>query len=195
MRGLQERGVVAALSREPGSASTGRRDAAPSAPGSPGRGSVGNRVTALVVGGTVVAGDQVTTSLAEAHVHRPVHLLGPVGLSVGYNSGSAFSLFTGRAAVLAPAAAAIVAILVWLAWRASTTLAAVALGLVLGGALGNLADRALRGHHGSVVDFITLSHWPTFNVADVSITVGTLLLAFVLLRQPGLLTRGPDDGR
>ena len=46
------------------------------------------------------------------------------------------------------------------------------LGLVLGGALGNLADRAFRGHHGDVVDFITLTHWPTFNVADACITVG-----------------------
>ena len=60
---------------------------------------------------------------------------------------------------------------------------ALALGLILGGALGNLADRAFRRHHGSVVDFITLSHWPTFNVADSCITVGVVVLV-VLLAGP-----------
>jgi len=154
-------------------------------------------LTALMVGGSVVVVDQVTKSLAEANLHGPVHLVGPLGLGLGYNSGSAFSLFTGRASVLAPVAVAIVAVLLWLAWRASGTMLAVALGLILGGALGNVADRALRSHHGAVVDFITLTHWPTFNVADASITVGAVLLAVLLLRQPGSgsRSRGADDGR
>jgi signal peptidase II len=52
---------------------------------------------------------------------------------------------------------------------------ALALGLVLGGALGNLTDRVVRGHHGAVVDFVALHFWPTFNVADSCIVVGVLL--------------------
>lgn len=52
---------------------------------------------------------------------------------------------------------------------------------MLGGALGNLADRLVRGHHGEVVDFITLSHWPTFNVADAAIDGGVLLVIISLL--------------
>jgi signal peptidase II len=129
----------------------------------------------------VVAADQVTKSIAVSNLHRPVHVIGPFGLSLGYNSGSAFSLFTGRAAVLAPVAVVLVGLLVWLAWRASSIRIAVAIGLVLGGAVGNLADRAFRGHHGAVVDFVTLTHWPTFNLADACITVGVVLIAAQLL--------------
>lgn len=124
----------------------------------------------------MVAADQVTKSLAEAHLHRPVHVLGPLGLALGYNSGSAFSLFTGDAPVLAVVAAVLVGVLGWLAWRARHTVVAVGLGLVVGGALGNLSDRLFRGHHGDVVDFITCTHWPTFNVADSCITVGVVVL-------------------
>lgn len=134
----------------------------------------------------MVAADQATKSLAVAHLHRPVHLLGPLGLGLGYNSGAAFSLFTGAVALLAPVAVVLVGLLAWLAWRAASAGLAVALGLVLGGALGNLADRALRGHHGEVVDFLTFTHWPTFNVADAAITVGVLLSAFFYWRgTPG----------
>ncbi len=121
--------------------------------------------------------------MAEADLHRPVHLLGPLGLDLGYNSGSAFSLFSGRSALLGPIAGVLVIGILVAAWRAKSTGVALALGLILGGALGNLADRAFRRHHGSVVDFITLSHWPTFNVADSCITVGVVVLV-VLLAGP-----------
>ena len=57
----------------------------------------------------------------------------------------------------------------------------VAFGLILGGALGNLSDRLFRGHHGAVVDFITFTHWPTFNVADSSITIGVVLVVVLSL--------------
>ena len=133
----------------------------------------------------VVAADQITKSVVVADLHRPVHVVGPFGLALGYNSGSAFSLFTGAPAVIAVVAIVLVVVLVVLAWRAPSLPVAVAVGLVLGGALGNLADRAFRGHHGDVVDFITLSHWPTFNVADVCITVGVVLLVVFYWRAAG----------
>ncbi|MHB8592994.1 MAG: signal peptidase II, partial [Acidimicrobiales bacterium] len=61
-------------------------------------------------------------------------------------------------------------------------LVAAAIGLIVGGAIGNLADRLLRGHNGSVVDFIALHFWPTFNVADSCIVVGVLVAAVALWR-------------
>jgi signal peptidase II len=54
----------------------------------------------------------------------------------------------------------------------------------MGGAVGNLSDRLFRGHHGDVVDFVTLSHWPTFNVADSAITAGVVVLIVLSLRRP-----------
>ncbi len=140
--------------------------------------------TALVALAVVVA-DQVTKSEAEAHVHRPTHVVGPFGLAVTFNTGSAFSFFTGRPVVLAVVATALVGLLVVLAWRSRRAVTSVALGLVLGGALGNLCDRAVRGHHGAVVDFVTLTHWPTFNVGDACIVAGAILFAASELLHPG----------
>jgi signal peptidase II len=81
-------------------------------------------------------------------------------------------------------AVVLVVVLVVLAWRAPTAGRAAILGLILGGALGNLADRAFRNDHGAVVDFIALHFWPTFNVADASIVVGCVLLLVALVRGP-----------
>ena len=65
---------------------------------------------------------------------------------------------------------------------------AVAAGLITGGALGNLVDRAFRGDegflHGSVVDFIDVRFWPVFNVADSAVCIGAVLLVVFSLREP-----------
>jgi signal peptidase II len=62
------------------------------------------------------------------------------------------------------------------------------LGLVLGGALGNLADRVFRDGSGflggAVIDFIDLQWWPVFNVADIAVTVGGVLLVLTSTREP-----------
>ncbi|MHB8219611.1 MAG: signal peptidase II [Acidimicrobiales bacterium] len=163
MRGLQERGTVAPLKHR--------------APG--------GLLLAVGIAIVVVVVDQVTTSVAESDLRHPAHLLGPFGLAVRYNSGSAFSLFTGDAPVLVVVSVVLVVALAVAAWRTRSRVAVVGIGLVLGGALGNLADRLFRGHHGNVVDFITLSHWPTFNVADACITVGLVLLVIHYWRRPG----------
>jgi signal peptidase II len=132
----------------------------------------------------VVAVDQVTKSQAEQHLTHPVHLLGPLGLSLTYNSGLAFSILTGHAPVVAVIALALTAVLLGMAWRTHRTAVALALGLALGGALGNLSDRLFRGHGGAVVDFVSLRYWPTFNVADACVTVGVILLIVLLWRRP-----------
>ena len=77
-------------------------------------------------------------------------------------------------------------------------MSALGLGLVLGGALGNLADRALRGPglSGHVVDFIDLHWWPVFNVADSAIVIGAVVIAWASFREerPADVAAGaPDD--
>jgi signal peptidase II len=183
VRRLQERGTVAALSRASG----------PDAPAARAIGGTGHPharrlLLALVVAAAVVVADQVTKSLALGHLHRPVHVVGPVGLRLGFNTGSAFSLFSGHAPALTVVDVVLVAGLVALAWWAHSAGTAVAVGLVLGGALGNLGDRVFRGHHGGVVDFITLTHWPTFNLADACIDTGVVLFVVLQFRRPGSST-------
>jgi signal peptidase II len=134
-----------------------------------------------VTAALIVALDQATKSIVLAHLHQPEHLIGPLGLGLTFNSGAAFSLFTGSTGVIVVVAAAVTALVGWIAWHSRTVGLSIALGLIVGGALGNLSDRLFRGHHGSVVDFITLTHWPTFNVADSSITVGAIAVVVLSL--------------
>jgi signal peptidase II len=113
------------------------------------------------------------------------------------NSGAAFSLGTGFTVILTVIALAVVAFIVRTAGRLRSTAWAVALGLILGGALGNLSDRLFRAPgvgRGHVVDWISLfgpdgEHWPIFNLADSAIVCGAVLAA-------GLALFGVDfDGR
>jgi len=67
------------------------------------------------------------------------------------------------------------------AFRTTSTGIRVGMGLILGGALGNLIDRFLANHNGGVVDFVTLTHWPTFNGADSAITIGVIVVIVSLL--------------
>jgi signal peptidase II len=134
----------------------------------------------------VVVADRVTTTLVEHHLHGVTHIWGPFGLALQFNSGLAFSLFTGRSTLVTVVLAVGVVVLAFLVGRARTMAQAAGGGLVLGGGLGNLSERIVSGHHGLVADFITLSHWPTFNVADACITVGVVVLAASVLldRRP-----------
>jgi signal peptidase II len=106
------------------------------------------------------------------------------------NSGAAFSVGTGATVVLTAVAVLVVAIIVRAARRLRSTGWAVALGLVLGGALGNLTDRLFRAPspgRGHVVDWISLfsddGHiWPIFNIADSCVVIGGCLAVLVSLR-------------
>jgi signal peptidase II len=133
---------------------------------------------AFVVALVVLVADRLTTTLVEHRLHRAVHVWGPFGLALRFNSGLAFSLFDGQASAVTALLAIGIVVLGALMWRVRTLPQAVGGGLALGGALGNLSERIVsNGHHGQVADFITLSHWPTFNVADACITVGVIVLA------------------
>jgi signal peptidase II len=134
----------------------------------------------------VVLADQLTKWWAVDRLATgPVHVVWRLDLALSYNTGSAFSLFRGDTAAIVVVAVILVGILSVLVWRAPSVARAAILGLILGGALGNLCDRFFRGDHGAVVDFIDFHFFPTFNVADSCITVGCVLLALSLLRGPG----------
>jgi signal peptidase II len=134
----------------------------------------------------VLAADQITKSIAVHDLSRgPVHVIGPLSFVLGYNTGAAFSIGAGFTLPIIVIAFVLVLILVWFAKGAPSLTAAVGTGMILGGALGNLSDRLFRGHSGAVVDFIHLDFWATFNVADASIVVGTIVLLVAMVRRPG----------
>ena len=139
---------------------------------------------ALITAAIVIVVDQITKSIALDHLGQShVHAFGPFGFELAYNTGSAFSLFQGTTWPLFVLDVAMVGVLIFFALRASSILMLVGLGLIMGGAIGNMADRIVRHHDGGVIDFITLSHWPTFNGADSAITIGAILVVVALLRD------------
>lgn len=139
--------------------------------------------TGLSVAALVVALDQLTKWLVLAVVMDPPRVI-PVtpffNLVLTWNRGVSFGMFGGGAvppwALTALAAAIVIFLLVWLR-RAEEGLTRIAVGLVIGGAIGNVIDRL---YHGAVVDFLDVHlagwHWPAFNVADSAITIGVILL-------------------
>lgn len=136
----------------------------------------------------VIVADQTTKTWAEDRLRRgPIHLVGPVSFQLVLNPGFAFGLGAGTVEyVEIVGAAAVAAFVLWhFRSQAATRLGALSLGLILGGAVSNLADRVLRANHGAVIDFIHVGFWPTFNLADSAITVGAMLLAIDLLRRSG----------
>ncbi|MHB1487576.1 MAG: signal peptidase II [Acidimicrobiales bacterium] len=132
----------------------------------------------------VVGLDQVTKTLALHYLDKgPTHVIGPLSLDLTFNSGAAFSLGTGFSPLLAAVAVVLIVIL-WRAGRSAVAaLSCVGIGLVLGGAVGNLVDRLLRSNGGAVIDFVDFRFWPTFNLADSCIVIGVGLLIWTGLRQ------------
>jgi signal peptidase II len=137
----------------------------------------------------VLGVDQLTKALAVARLQGgPVDLLGPLRLELAYNRGVAFSLLSGLTVPIVIVVVALVVLLTRFARSVPTRVAAVAVGMVIGGALGNLADRLVRAH-GEVVDFLYTGFWPTFNLADASIVCGGAILAVSLWRAGKVTSR------
>ena len=135
----------------------------------------------------VIALDVITKSLVVALLdpERPVHIIGDaVTLRLVRNSGAAFSMASGYTWVLTLIALAVVVVIFRFSRKLRSGWWVLGLGLVLGGAIGNLIDRIfrdpapLRGH---VVDFISVGWWPVFNVADSSVVCGAVLLVVLSL--------------
>lgn len=136
--------------------------------------------------------DQVTKLAAVAYLDpgRAVPLVdGVLQLRLIRNPGAAFGMATGLTWLLTLVALIVVVVVVGVARRLGSRGWALALGLLLGGALGNLTDRLLREPgfaRGHVVDFLELSRWPVFNVADSSIVAAAVLIGVLGLRGIGV---------
>jgi signal peptidase II len=120
---------------------------------------------------------------------------GILDLRFTLNSGGAFSIGQSAPWLFAGATILVSALIVATAWRHTSPTTSVALGLILGGALGNLTDRITRGPRltGKVVDFIDVQVWPVFNVADSAVVVGAILLAFSSMRDGERSGTGASD--
>jgi lipoprotein signal peptidase len=148
----------------------------------------------LAVAVTVLAADIISKVIVVATLSTrpPVRLLGGLlTLRVDRNPGAAFSIGTSMTIVFSAIALGVIVFILRTSRRIRSTAWAVTLGLLLGGATGNLIDRLLRSPgplRGYVVDWIQLPHWPVFNVADSSIVCGGILA--VLLAARGLQIDG-----
>jgi signal peptidase II len=126
----------------------------------------------------------VTRTLGPESERHSVRLISSnVELDYGENDGIAFGLLSdasGIVWVLVSLAVLGMAGLVWMSMQSASPEMAIAMGLIAGGGLANLIDRLAGGH---VVDFVSLWRWPSFNLADASITVGIAILLILVLRQ------------
>lgn len=145
----------------------------------------------VVVVAAVVMVDQFTKGWALAHYAlTPRHIIWTLELTVAHNTGTAFSLLSGKGVgpVVALVAIVVIAVVARSMRGVSGRAPSIAVGFVVGGALGNLWDRAFRSHagflQGAVVDWINFQWWPVFNVADSAIVVGAIMLAVVAMRTP-----------
>jgi signal peptidase II len=148
------------------------------------RDSIKKATLCLMVIALVSAPDQLSKLWIRTHLERGESLFITDRLSLTYfgNTGSAFGLFANQTFLLIIVSiAALLFILLFLRYLSlATTLSMVSIGLILGGAVGNLIDRLRFGY---VTDFIYFRlwgtfHWPAFNIADVAITVGVFVLIY-----------------
>ena len=141
----------------------------------------------FTVAGIVLAVDIVTKVLAVRLLTpgQPVAIIGDtVTWTLVRNSGAAFSMATGYTWALTLIATAVVFGIIWMGRRLVSPWWAIGLGMILGGAMGNLVDRFFRSPgplQGHVVDFLSIGWWPVFNVADPSVVGGAILLVALSL--------------
>jgi len=136
----------------------------------------------------VLAADVITKALVVMHLRpdEPVHVLGDVlMLDLLRNPGAAFSVGTGDTIVFTAIAVGVVIYIARTARNLRSVGWAITLGLLLGGAIGNLADRIFRApglFRGNVVDWIELTrYWPVFNIADSAIVCGGILTVLLAM--------------
>jgi signal peptidase II len=140
----------------------------------------------------VVLLDQLTKTWAVNRLSggRQIDLVGSLRFNLAFNEGAAFSVGNGwnLGPWIAVLALVVVSTLVFTGPTVRSTFGAIAVGMVAGGAVGNLLDRAFRAGSGflggRVVDFIDVQWWPVFNVADSAVSVGAVALVLYSLRTP-----------
>lgn len=146
------------------------------------------RLAVPAVAIAIAAGDQTSKTWALHHANPARHVVWTLWFDLTFNSGAAFGLGKGVTPLVEAGVFVVVAALVVLGRRAawgSSWAVSLGLGLILGGAAGNLGDRFFRhipGRSGSVIDFIAAVRvgqhdwWPVFNVADSGIVVGVVII-------------------
>lgn len=159
----------------------------------------------LLIAAVVLAVDLGTKALVVAKMTpgEPISIIGDVvRLTLIRNSGAAFSMATGMTWLLTLIAVAVVIGVIRIGRTLRSLSWAIGLGLVLGGALGNLVDRLFRSPgplQGHVIDFIAVTKWwPVFNVADSSIVCGAILLVVLTVfgfEPDGTRAGHDDDGK
>ena len=136
-----------------------------------------------LAGAAVLLLDQLTKwGASEALADRTIDLVWTLRLHLVFNTGAAFSQGEGWGPLFAVLILLVVALLVRQGAGTDDPMTRIAVGVVIGGAIGNLADRAFREgggfFGGAVIDFIDLQWWPVFNVADSAIVVGGVLVVW-----------------
>ena len=140
---------------------------------------------AIATAGLVVAADQATKQLANSNIERghDVNVFFGLDFTNTRNTGVAFGALDGAGLIVAILiGVSLAALIAYFVVNRDMPLLWLPVGLLLGGALGNLADRARVG---AVIDLIDPVAWPAFNVADACIVVGVFLLLWVVEGRPG----------
>jgi signal peptidase II len=134
----------------------------------------------LALAALVVIADQLTKHWAVNSLDdRTIDVVWTLRLHLAFNSGMAFSRGDGLGPIIGVIALVVVVAFVVSLRRSGSRWSTIGVGLIVGGAVGNIVDRLFRDPgwlRGRVVDFIDLQWWPIFNVADIGITVGALML-------------------
>lgn len=145
-------------------------------------------VLLLTVALAAIAADFATKQIALQALQpgQSVEVLGSLlQFTLVFNTGAAFSLGTGFPWVFTIIAFGVVGFILYLGLRVRSTAWALTLGLMMGGAAGNLVDRIFRDpapFHGAVVDWIRVPNWPVFNIADSCVVVGACLVVLLTFR-------------
>lgn len=148
----------------------------------------------------VLLADQLTKwwAVAELENQLPKPVIWKLQFNYAENTGMAFSQGASSGRWIGLIVIAILVALVVFAARSHSRTQVILLGVIIGGALGNLVDRAARAEEGwltgAVVDFIDFQFWPIFNIADAAVVVGGLLLVAFSLREPDSGTAVTADG-
>ncbi|HTO01445.1 MAG TPA: signal peptidase II [Microthrixaceae bacterium] len=176
---------------------------------SPSKAPLGSRRWAILAAAVAVVliVDQLTKwwALDNLVLGYPRELFWTLRLTLAFNTGMAFSTGSGAGPIIGVIAIGIAIVMLIFARRVESRYQMVLIGMIIGGALGNVIDRLMRAGelgssgtgfmNGGVVDFIDLQWWPVFNVADAAVVVGGIALALASFKEPAEVPSDDDiDG-
>lgn len=153
---------------------------------------IGRWVMVVVLAVVTIIADQASKTWAVNALEfgDPMKVVPPLQFNLAFNTGMAFSRGASSGPLIGMIALGIVLVMLVVARRSRSPVQLVAIGTIIGGALGNVIDRLFRAGpgpdvggfmHGAVVDFIDVQFWPIFNVADMAVVVGGFVLALSMI--------------